>query len=154
MKRMHTAVVAGLVSWLLPALLAAQPPAVEIIPAPAPREIPTELTSAPLSPEERAQEIARLRYLLYQRVEYPLRLRQLDSEIRIASAELKSLDRQIQEYESISRPVASHPFLFTLESAKMRRVAVQERLQFVQHEKRLVLQSFQIERRLRQLEAQ
>ncbi|MBM4001072.1 MAG: hypothetical protein FJ297_16310 [Planctomycetes bacterium] len=131
----------------------ADPPAP---PGPRPASVspPTVMTHAKLSPEAREAEIARLRQLLFQRVTYPLRLRQLDSEIRIAEAEIRSLDRRVREHESISRPVTSHPFLIELESNKMRRLAAVERLDSLKRERLLLVQNYQIERRLRELEQQ
>jgi hypothetical protein len=128
----------------------AQQPDAETLPA------PPNTSSAPtqvvMTQEELAAEIARLRYHLYRRVEYPLRLSQLDAAITLAHAEVESLDRQIDEFERISRPHTSHPFLVTLESARMRRLATELRLKQLRREKILVIQSFQTERQLRALE--
>jgi hypothetical protein len=132
--------------------LAAAPPMVEVIPTPAPAPpLRAWSTTRQLSPQERAAEIARLRYLRYRRIEYPLRMNQLDDEIQIAERELCALDRQIDEYERITQPY-SHPFLVTLESAKMRRLAIELRLKNLRQEKLLLTENFRSDRRLRRLE--
>jgi len=124
-------------------------PPIEEVPPP-PQRAPALRAPVPLSrlsPEARAIEIARLRYQLYRRA-YPLRLNQYDAEIELAIAELHALDRQIDEYESISRPYMSHPFLVTLESARMRRLATELRLKTLREEKLLAIHNYSIERRL------
>jgi hypothetical protein len=127
-------------------------PAQEILPSPAPPRVRTLEQRSISTPEERAAEIARLRYHLYRRVEYPLRLSQLDAEIELAEAEAASLDKQIAEYERLSRPRGSQPFLVTLESARLRRLAAEWRAKNLRKEKLLLIENFQIERRLRRLE--
>ncbi len=96
-------------------LLHAQPPLVEIIRTPPFEDRAKSESVAP------ALEWAKLNYHLYRRYQYPAARRQLDYAIQIAAAELQALDRHITEYQSISRPVASQPFLVTLDSALLRR---------------------------------
>jgi len=149
MRRRYSLTLFGIILGCSCSLLAA-PPAAEEIPAPV-LTVRAYYPSRQLSPEARDAEIARLRYHLYRRVEYPQRLSQLDDEIRLAVAELYALDRQIWEYERITLRY-SNPFLVTLESARMRRLDTALRLKNLRQEKLLLVENYQSERRLRKLE--
>jgi hypothetical protein len=124
----------------------AQEPAYEPIPAPSAEQRPM------MTQQEIAHEIARLRYHLYQRIDLPLVISQIDAEIELAEAELQALDRQIQEYQRISRPQGSQPFLVTVESARLRKLSVKLRLKNLRKEKALLLQNHHSLLRLQQLE--
>lgn len=129
----------------------AQPPLVEILPAGKPTGEVVAQRGEQLPPDA-AWQLARLRYHIYRYHEYPRMMRQLEAEIRLAEAELAALDRQIAEYESISRPVTSQPFMVTLESARLRRLSTHLRLAELRQIRQSRLQTFVTEQMLKQQE--
>jgi hypothetical protein len=143
---------------LLSTCLMAQPPQIEIIAAPTPasqRILPDAEHGGPASQrtsEEERWEWARLQYHVYRRHEYPEMMRQLNAAIELAEAELAALDRQIAEYESISRPVTSRPYLVTLESARLRRMSVQQQLDALRRLRLARRHTFLFEQLLKQQE--
>ena len=66
-------------------------------------ETPTP-TPDPLADAKRAVEAARLRLRLFERVDYPLRLQELDGRLQLTRAEIESLRRRIAEYERSTDP--------------------------------------------------
>ena len=118
------------------------------LPAPyAPSAAPVQMNQ-----QERHEEAAELRYRLQQRIEIPLAQQRLDAEIALAEAEMEALDRHIAEYERISRPRNSNPFLVTLDAARLARLNAQLRLDHLQQQKLRSSENFHSLRRLRLLE--
>lgn len=100
------------------------------------------------------EEIARLRAKLFERVDYPLLMRRLDSDIELAKAEIQMHQKVLFELERLHRMAhESKPFLVTIEELKLKRLAAELRLDDLEAE-RCLLQKYQRdERRLRELEA-
>jgi len=96
----------------------------------------------------RTLEIQRLRFKLYERVEYPLRQRQLQSEITLLEAQVASLGRRIKEVDGFYGSTA----LFTMrEDLRLDLLATELLLKDRRHELTLLQTHNQDERRLRQL---
>lgn len=99
-------------------------------------------------------EIGRIRAKLFERVNYPLLMRRLDSEIELAKAEIQMHRRVVSELDRFHRMAhESKPFLVTIEEMKLKQLAAELRLDDLEEE-RCLLQKYQRdERRLRELEA-
>lgn len=96
----------------------------------------------------RAVEIERLRFKLHERVEYPLRQRQLRSDITLMEAEVASLRRRIKEVDGFYGSAA----LFTMrEDLRLDLLAAELMVNDAKHELALLQNHHQDERRLRQL---
>ena len=121
------------------------------MPLPAPFANTAEIN---VTPAQRQQEIAHLHHRLSQRIGVPLAQQQLDHQIAMAEAEIEALDRHIAEYERISRPLHSNPFLVTLDAARLARLNAQLRLDHMQQQKLRSNENFHSLRRLRLLEMQ
>jgi hypothetical protein len=90
--------------------------------APVRAQSPTESLQR-IRAAERALEIAELELRRYERVEYPLRLRQLESRIKLAKVRVSMHERLIAEYERFTKNAYSSPLIFSLE---LERVALAE----------------------------
>ena len=101
-----------------------------------------------VSHSDQAVEIARLRFKLYERVDYPLRLRHLRTEIKLMQAQVDSLRRRVKEAQRFSRS----PALFTtIEKLQLRLLEADLLLKDLRHEQTLLQIHNQDERRLRKL---
>lgn len=103
---------------------------------------------------ERVLETARLTLRLYRKVEFPLRIRQLESQIALAEAELGSFRRRIAEYEAFSRNKYSAPLFFSLEQARLAETATRLRLEGLREELLLVERYYRDRCRLLELEVE
>ena len=92
-------------------------------------------------------EIARLKLRLFERVEYPLRLRELSDDIKLAQAEIESLKRQEKELERFK----TKAFFASLENLRLRRLEAELRLKKLRHERVLLQIYAKDEVRLRRL---
>lgn len=99
----------------------------------------------------RAVEIARIEQRQYERVEYPSRLRQLDSKIKLTQLEIASLARRLEEYERTDRMVYSRPLVLTLEQNRLAMAAAELHLADLKEEKFLLERYHADRRRLYQL---
>ncbi|HND52728.1 MAG TPA: hypothetical protein PLV92_10045 [Pirellulaceae bacterium] len=99
-------------------------------------------------------EAARLKVKLFERVDYPLRLKQLDSDLRLARAEVESYQKLFNEYSRFNRYlVDSKPFTAQAEEYRLKLLAAQLRCENLEEE-RVLLERYRVdERRLRELEA-
>ena len=97
----------------------------------------------------RALEEARIRLRLFERVDYPLRLQEVDAQIKLTQAELDSFRRRIAEYERFD---GSGAMFLELENARLMLGAARLRLQNLERERLLLQLHFKDERRLRQLQ--
>lgn len=115
---------------------------------------PTRGSSASSPAAQIDDEIARIRAKLFERVDYPLLMRRLDSEIELAKAEIQMHQKVLSELERLHRLAhESKPFLVTIEELKIKRLSAELRLDDLEAE-RCLLQKYQRdERRLRELEA-
>lgn len=96
----------------------------------------------------RTLEIERLRLKLYERVDYPLRQRQLQTDIKLTEARIASLRRRIKEVDGFYGSAA----LFTmLEDLKLDLLEAELLLKDSKHELALLQLHHRDERRLRQL---
>ncbi len=98
----------------------------------------------------REREIAEIRYKLYRHVEYPLRIRRLDSDIKLAKAEIESLKRAVKEYGHFNTRY-SKPFFQSEERAKLDLLRAEVTLKDLQYERSLLLKYRETEKRLRAL---
>lgn len=96
----------------------------------------------------RAVEIARLRFKLYERVDYPLLVRQLKTEIKLMEARAASLRRRLKEAERFHRAKA---LWTTTENLRLDLFEAELLLKDWNHELVLLQNHNQDERRLRQL---
>jgi hypothetical protein len=98
---------------------------------------------------DQAVEIARLRLKLYERVDYPLRLRHLRTEIKLMEARVSSLGRRVKE----SRRFYRSPALFTtIEKLQLSLLEAELVLKDLKHERTLLQSHNKDERRLRMLQ--
>jgi len=97
----------------------------------------------------RALEEARIRLRLFERVDYPLRLQEVDAQIKLTQAELDSFRRRIAEYERFD---GSRAVFLELENARLMLNAGRLRMQNLERERLLLQLHFKDERRLRQLQ--
>ena len=95
-----------------------------------------------------AVEIARLRFKLYQRVDYPLLVRQLRTDIKLREARVDSLRRRVKEAERFSR---SNALFTTIEMLRLELLEAELLLKDRKHELSLLQIHNRDERRLRQL---
>jgi len=117
-----------------------------VLPEPAP---PTTLVAA-----QRSLELAELRLLRYDRVEYPLAQRRLENEIEMTQLEIESWKRRIREYERFSRNSYSTPFFYTLEENRLALKDAELRLDMLRRERCLNVQFKGTIRRIRELEVE
>ena len=97
----------------------------------------------------RALEEARLRLRLFERVDYPLRLQEVDAQIKLTRAEVESFQRRIAEYERFD---GSGAVFLELENVRLMLGAGRLRLQNLERERLLLQLHFKDERRLRQMQ--
>jgi hypothetical protein len=98
---------------------------------------------------DQAVEIARLRLKLYERVDYPLRLRHLRTEIKLMEARVSSLGRRVKEARRFYRS----PALFTtIEKLQLSLLEAELVLKDLKHERTLLQSHNKDERRLRMLQ--
>jgi len=97
-------------------------------------------------------EAARLRIKLYERQEYPLERRLLNSKINVAKARIDSLERQQAEYEQFTKFKYSAPLFGQLEHVKVGLVEAEENLKNLIEEKSLLERFHQDRMRLLELE--
>ncbi len=101
-----------------------------------------------VSQSDSAIEIARLRFKLYERVDYPLRLRHLRTEIKLMAAQVDSLSRRVKEARRFYRS----PALFTtIEKLQLELLGAELLLKDLKHEQTLLQIHNRDERRLRKL---
>ena len=105
-------------------------------------------SAASATRESRSQEIARLRFKLYERVDYPLLVRQLRTEIKLMEARVASLRRRVKEAERFHRARA---LFTTIENLRLELLEAELLLKDWKHELRLLQIHHVEERRLRQL---
>lgn len=118
------------------------------LPAPYAQRVPV----ADLNDAQREAEARELRGMLERRIDRPLREKKLRAAIAMTEAEIASLERLIAEYEHISRPLYSNPFLYTLEAAKLARLEALLRLDQLRFEKQAFDENFHALRRLERLQ--
>jgi hypothetical protein len=109
----------------------------------------TECTSA-----HRAEQIARVRYLLYFRSGHRLEMSRLDSEIRVVQAQLTSSKKLTANYRRLNGYWTKNgrPFPVTEERSHLATIELQERLKLLRKERLYALQNHQLQVRLRLLE--
>ena len=99
-------------------------------------------------------EIAQLRLRRYDRVEYPSSLRHLESQIKLAQAELEIWRHRMTEYASFDRWVGSSPMLITLDDAKLNVLRFERLVADLRADKESLEHSRRDQLRLHELEAQ
>ncbi len=102
----------------------------------------------------REVELAQIRMRLWERLDYPLRQRQIDSELKLAEAQIESLKRQVSEYEQFTKFKYSSPLFYSLEEARVQLVAAQARRDDLREEAALLLKNRDDLRRLQELEVE
>jgi len=107
-----------------------------------------------LADAARDLEIAQLRLRRYDTYGYPLSLRRLESQIKLAQAELESWRRRVREYEQFDKFVGSAPVLLTLDDARLAVLRFQTDLDDSVHEKELLERSRRDQYRLLKLEVE
>ncbi len=111
--------------------------------------------AASLRTAERNLEIAHLQLKQFIRVDYPLELRRLDSEIKMSEAEINSLLRRLDEFGSFHRHTRySRPFFTTVEDQRLLLLAAELRRSDLRKKKCLMQQSYQDRKRLLELQVE
>jgi len=102
----------------------------------------------------RAQQIARLRYLIYFRSGHRLEMARLDSEIRLVQAQLRSAKKVNADYKRLNGYWTRHsrPFPVTEERSHLAVVDLDLRLKLLRKERLYAIQDHQLKIRLRRLE--
>ena len=100
-----------------------------------------------------ALELATLQLRRYERVEYPLKLRRLESEIKLTAAEVASHERTLAEYQKFTRDKV-HPFFLSQEQANLARLSAQLRLDDLKEEKLLLERYHSEQRRIYEIEVE
>jgi hypothetical protein len=108
---------------------------------------PAVLHAAPAA-DDPGQELRDLEWRLYERVDFPLRVRRIDTEIKIADARLKSLQKLLAEYMTFQKfsPGDGNPLNLTVEDTKLQILEVKLRLENLREE-RLLLDRYKDEQR-------
>jgi len=102
----------------------------------------------------RELEMARLRERRYLKLDYPLTMRRLENEIRLARAELGMRERRIVEYERIAGSHAPQLFLVTLDEERLAALELRLRLEALDEEKLLLQQQHSEQRKLLRLQTE
>jgi len=114
---------------------------------------PPDFRTGALAAAQRQREIAKLELRLFQRLDFPLRLRQLETEITLTKAELASHKRSVVEYERFTKFKYSSVMFVTLEQARLDVLESELRLKDLIEEKWLLIQHRSDLRRLLELRA-
>ena len=99
-------------------------------------------------------ELAELRLLRFDRIEYPLAQRRLENEIEMVQAEIDSRKRRIREYEQFTRNAYSSPLFYTLEENALALKGAELRLDMLLRERCLRVQYKGAMRRIHELEVE
>lgn len=108
-------------------------------------------TAAKISAARQQLELAEHRVRLFERVEQPLRLNKIESEIQFVAAEVASFERREREYAQFNKWKYSSPLFSTIEQTHLSLLAAQLRLQHLQEQRLLMLRYASDERRALQL---
>ena len=90
-----------------------------------------------LAAARRSLEAAQIELRLYEKVDYPLQRRRLQSKIKLIEAELESHQRHITEYEQFTKFTHSAPFFHTLAEVRLAKLDAELLLEDTQEEKDL-----------------
>ena len=99
-------------------------------------------------------DLAQLRLRVYERVEYPRRLRQLNAEIALVAAEVERNRVLLAEYQRISRNTIPDPLIVTRQATELALLAGELKLRDLREENHLLARGFDEECRFRQLEVE
>jgi hypothetical protein len=103
---------------------------------------------------ERNLELAELRLLRFDRIDYPLAQKRLENEIEMTKAEIDSRKRRIAEYDRFNHSAYSSPFFYTLEENRLALKDAELRLDMLLRERCLRVQYKGTMRRIRELEVE
>lgn len=90
---------------------------------------------------EHELEIAQLALRQYERVEYPLQLERLESEITLAKARIAALEGQLAEYEQFNKFTGSNPLFLTRQQTRLALLEARLELKNLETERRLLQQA-------------
>ena len=121
-----------------------------LVQAASPFEPPAQLAEKRAEAEQDL-EIARLRLRLFERVDYPLRLRELERGIDLLEAEVASLKRQVKELEKFER-YGTGALTLSLERTRLQLLDSELQLRDARHERVLLQLHARDELRLRKLQ--
>lgn len=108
------------------------------------------LTSA--APKESTEaEIRDLEWRLYERVEFPTRIRRIESELKIGEARLKSLEKLLAEYQSFQKFSTGNPLTLTVEDTRLQILELKVRIDDLREERSLLERYKSDQRRLFEL---
>jgi hypothetical protein len=99
----------------------------------------------------RALEMAKIELRLYLQVEYPRELRRLDSQIKLAAAELAAYEERQREYRTFDRFSTGRPFLVTGQDLRLCLLNAQLRLDDLRAERTALVRFHSDEWRLLEL---
>jgi hypothetical protein len=112
------------------------------------------LTSAAPPVVDRDADIRALEYRLYDRVDFPLRLRRIDNEITLAEARQKSLEKLLKEYQSFQKFSIGNPLTLTVEDTKLQLLELKLQIESLREERSLMHRYKDEQRRLFELRGQ
>jgi hypothetical protein len=102
----------------------------------------------------REVELAQVRMRLWERLDYPLQQRRIESERKLVEAQIDSLKRRLAEYEQFTKFKYSAPLFYSLEEARVQLVAAQAQRDNLREEAVLLLKNRGDLRRLQELEVE
>ena len=102
----------------------------------------------------REVELAQVRMRLWERLDYPLQQRRIESELKLVEAQIDSLKRRLAEYEQFTKFKYSAPLFYSLEEARVQLVAAQAQRDNLREEAALLLKNRGDLRRLQELEVE
>jgi len=134
----------GAVALLFCALLAGQVGAAE--------EGPDVAREREVAAARRQVEAAELRLRRYVRVEHPLKLRTLESQIKLTQIEVDRLRELLAEYEQIAKNTVPAPLIVSRHAAELALTAAELRLADLDEERLLLARYHADQRRLYELD--
>ncbi len=109
------------------------------------------LTSAAAPKNAAEAEIQELESRLYERVEFPARVRRMENSIKLAEARLKSLEKLLVEYQSFQKFSIGNPLTLTVEETKLQILDTKLQLKELRDERSLLYRYKDDQRRLDEL---
>jgi hypothetical protein len=108
---------------------------------------------ASIADASRDYEIARIKLTRYDQVDYPLQLRRLDTQIRLAEAERDVWRRRVQEYSTLENWTGPTGLLITLDDARLSQLRLERLVDDLREERMLLERNHFDQRRLLKLES-
>lgn len=111
------------------------------------------LTSAAPPGGATEAELRDLHWRLYERVDFPLRLRRIDSLLKVEEARLKSLEKMLAEYQSFQKFSTGNPLTLTVQDTELQILETKTQIDDLREERRLLERYKGEQRRLFELQS-